>query len=306
MIRSSKFCALLLVGAVWPAVGAKAQVQEHYQPGFFYKVPQEKEMVANAKGEQGLPTFVQIAAMDAIGAEHGEIAHAQIGSSNLFVVYLRSDGECASSGCRAQIWRMGDGRAVLLNSLPAGHLPIVTLPAQDSGMPRLGVTVWDKTVGHAILPIAFDGETYSSGGRDTLRSSNAGRTLINENMLRKFSRADSSAQFPTALRGAWAKKIDQCVPEFTGGFTINRDRITYYEGTDLLVEFDDQTKITGTSGLGNTMVAEMAYIHAGEVSFPRTVRLTMVEDTLFRMDETGDSIGPGDLYFLCPTGSIGN
>ncbi|MXP14501.1 hypothetical protein GRI44_07025 [Altererythrobacter confluentis] len=306
MIRLSKFCALLLVGAVWPAVGAKAQVQEHYQPGFFYEVPQEKEMVANAKGEQGLPTFVQIAAMDTIGVEHGEIAHAQIGSSNLFVVYVRFEGECGSSGCRAQIWKMDDGRAVLLNSLPVGHLPIVMLPAQDSGMPRLGVTVWDKTLGHAILPIAFDGEIYSSGGRDAVPLTYAGHTLITESMLRTFSRAESLPQFPTAFRGAWAKKIDQCEHEFTGGFTINRDRITYYEGTDLLVEFDDQTKITGTSGLGNMMVAEMAYVHAGEVSFPRTVCLTMVEATLFRMDETGDSIGPGDLYFLCPTGSIGN
>lgn len=134
----------------------------------------------------GLPHALRAAAIATRSDRSGRIAGARIGDTHTYVVYVRTAHGCGSGGCRAQVWTDEDGRFVRSGSLPVGRLPIVVLDETSGGMPLLGVTVRDARSGMpAILPVAFDGHTYSQRS-DRLLPASIGKPLLTEPMLRPF------------------------------------------------------------------------------------------------------------------------
>lgn len=116
---------------------------------------------------------------------HGDYAIARIGTTDHYVVYIRTPGSCGSGGCVPHIWTKEGTTYRPKQSLTVSHLPIVQLPQSDHGMPRLGISVFNKNrVSMMITPVRFDGAQYTATLRE-LRG-NAGRPLITEDMLTAF------------------------------------------------------------------------------------------------------------------------
>ncbi|QAY80306.1 hypothetical protein [Sphingosinicella sp. BN140058] len=132
------------------------------------------------------PDSIKRAAIASSEGEHGSIAGTRIANTNYFVVYIKSQGWCGSGGCRAQIWTLAGGRPVRKESISVGYLPIVLLPGVDNGMPRIGVTTVAAGNRLAILPIAFDGQSYTNAMHDNLLTPNSGKPILTQAMLRPF------------------------------------------------------------------------------------------------------------------------
>ena len=133
-----------------------------------------------------LPDAVRSAAIETQYGDHGEIAGAQIGNTDTYVVYVKSPNGCGSGGCPAQIWQMTGDQVAQKESISVGYLPIVILPESDNDMPRLGVKTFDKIVGEAIVPNVFDGENYSLSMWDDLKPADAGIAIVTQDMLQDF------------------------------------------------------------------------------------------------------------------------
>lgn len=115
----------------------------------------------------------------------GEYAIARIGKTDHFIVYARAPGWCGSGGCRPTIWVKEGEQYRPTESLTVSHLPIVQLPQSDHGMPRLGISVFDKNrIRMVISPIHFDGTRYYEGSRELRAGS--GYPLITYEMLTPF------------------------------------------------------------------------------------------------------------------------
>lgn len=135
----------------------------------------------------GLPDALRRAAIATRSDTTGEIAGARIGNTGLYVVYLKTARGCGSGGCRAQVWKGEGGGFVRGQSMPVGRLPIVVLPQTSNGMPLLGVTIYDKqSRALAIMPVGFDGQSYTKQSDDRLLPADSGRPLVTDAMLRPF------------------------------------------------------------------------------------------------------------------------
>ena len=134
-----------------------------------------------------LPASVRQAAIATRSDKSGQIAGARIGKSAFYVVYMRTANGCGSGGCRAQVWTVNSKGPELRGTLPVSKLPIVQLPQNDGGMPRLGISSFDasKSV-NTIVSVAFDGAKYSGVDWNAPLPANSGRPLLTEAMLRKF------------------------------------------------------------------------------------------------------------------------
>lgn len=135
-----------------------------------------------------LPEKIRSAAIDASIADTGLIAGAQIGSTNHYIVYLKTNMNCGSGGCRAQIWELRANGPVQKESLPVGFLPIYVLPQLDSGLPRLAVTIPHKgeELGTVPLAVAYDGENYLDYRVDEKIDTDLARPLVTSDMLTAF------------------------------------------------------------------------------------------------------------------------
>lgn len=132
-----------------------------------------------------LPEAIKRAAI-ASRSEKGSIAGARIGNTDHFIVYLSTSRGCGSGGCRAQVWKLEAGRPVRKGLTAVGRLPIVLLPEVDNGMPRIGITITNSVMQPAILPIAFDGQTYADDRYDNLLSQGSGSDLVSSKMLEPY------------------------------------------------------------------------------------------------------------------------
>lgn len=129
---------------------------------------------------------VKLAAIATRSDRSGRIAAARIGNSDYYVVYIVTAQGCGSGGCRAQIWTVEGGSPVQKGSIAVGRLPIVLLPQNDNGMPRLGVTVVGENHQLAILPVAYDGQNYANNLYDALAAPNSGVPILDQTMLQTF------------------------------------------------------------------------------------------------------------------------
>lgn len=135
-----------------------------------------------------LPNEIRHAAIAESIADTGLIAGAQIGSTNHYIVYLKTNMNCGSGGCRAQIWELGANGPTQKESLPVGFLPIYVLPQLDSGQPRLAVTIPHKgeELGTVPLVVAYDGENYLDYRVDEKIDTDLARPLVTSDMLTAF------------------------------------------------------------------------------------------------------------------------
>lgn len=134
-----------------------------------------------------LPETLWRAAIKPRDDRTGMVAGAQIGLTNVYVVYLKTAKGCGSGGCRAQIWKRNGDRFDRGESLPVGHLPITVLPRIVHGMPVLGVTVYEKARGRpSVLQVAYDGQDYTQQLDDGSAAETAGDPLITSRMLQRF------------------------------------------------------------------------------------------------------------------------
>lgn len=134
----------------------------------------------------GLPDTLRKVAIATQDDEHGKIAGAPIGNTGYYVVYMRTEFGCGSGGCPAKIWKREGANYVLKDNIRVGFLPIVTLPQSDRGMPRLGVTGFNKATGKAaIYPVLFDGQGWG-GQIDQPLPVGSGTPLLTEAMLKAF------------------------------------------------------------------------------------------------------------------------
>ena len=71
----------------------------------------------------------------------------------------------------------------------------------------------------------------------------------------------STQVFPSQFQGSWGDTLASCEPEFTHGFTIEKDEIGYYEGIDQIIYATPVTTIKTKLGAGLTMVVDLEYRH---------------------------------------------
>jgi hypothetical protein len=139
----------------------------------------------SAQVNSALPDSIKRAAI-ATRSSSGRIAGTRIGNTNHFIAYIDARSGCGSGGCRAQIWTLNGARPVRKESIAVGRLPIVLLPDVDNGMPRIGITTTTNNNRLAILPIAYDGHSYTREMYDNLLPPNTGRPLLTRSMLRPY------------------------------------------------------------------------------------------------------------------------
>lgn len=149
-------------------------------------LPAEASLAQNAPratAPAAIPDALKKSAIATRSDKSGQIAGAQIGNNEYYVVYIKTQRGCGSGGCRAQIWKR-EGRAfVQKQSLNVGSLPIVMIP-QKTGMPQIGVTTYDGGKPE-IISHSFNGSEYTIN-RSARLPANTGRTLIATKMLKNF------------------------------------------------------------------------------------------------------------------------
>lgn len=142
---------------------------------------------AEASVSAALPAVIRKAAIATRSDKSGKIASARIGKSAFYIVYMRTQNGCGSGGCRAQIWTVNARGPEMRGLLPVARLPIVVLPQNDGGMPRLGISSFDAAKGaNTIVSVSFDGAKYSGVDWNAPLPANSGRPLLTEAMLRAF------------------------------------------------------------------------------------------------------------------------
>ena len=149
---------------------------------------------AYAQSSSGVPAqLIQAAKAGIIDKDYEEIfgekisgtfAATRIMQTPYYIVYFKTNNNCGTGGCVAQIWKNENGRFVQKESLPVSFLPIVLLPHLDNGMPRLGVSSSMADGRPAILPVAFDGENYTNTMGDRMLTPTSGKPILANSMLR--------------------------------------------------------------------------------------------------------------------------
>lgn len=230
----------------------------------------------------------------------GSIGIAPVGTSGLFVVYVRSRFACGSGGCRPQVWKFTDHGPQKVGEMGVGHLPIVLLPDDRSGSPvNLGITQWDSNgIGYEISA-PFDA-SQDTNGISRQFSMGTGTVILSEEMLEEFGPDAVDTSFPDKFRGRWSKRIDYCDDENTTGFTIKQNQISYYEGWENVLSISNRDEHVGGSGLAEMVDLNLAYEHADGPDLPRPVRLTLIEDTIFWLADPSASLPPGEKFVRCP------
>jgi len=150
-------------------------------------MPAEASIAQNAPratAAVAIPDALKKSAIATRSDKSGQIAGAQIGNSEYYVVYIKTQRGCGSGGCRAQIWKREGRTFTKRESLSVGSLPIVMIP-QKSGMPQIGVTTYDGGKAQ-IIPHSFNGNGYNEGNYAARLPANTGRVLITTAMLKNF------------------------------------------------------------------------------------------------------------------------
>lgn len=150
-------------------------------------MPTEASLAQNAPRTAtpaAIPDALKKSAIATRSDKSGQIAGAQIGNSDYYVVYIKTQRGCGSGGCRAQIWKREGRTFTKKESLSVGSLPIVMIP-QKSGMPQIGVTTYDSGKAQ-IVPHSFNGNGYSEGNFAARLPENTGKVLITTAMLKNF------------------------------------------------------------------------------------------------------------------------
>ena len=94
----------------------------------------------------------------------------------------------------------------------------------------------------------------------------------------------SHTSFPAEFQGSWVESLSSCEPEFTQGFKIRNDKITYYEGADRVIFATPVAAIKTKLGAGQTMVVDLEYSHHKQ-SMTSSDRFTLVRSKwLYRSD----------------------
>lgn len=114
----------------------------------------------------------------------GRVAAAPLGSGR-FIVYLKTQNNCGTGGCGADIWAFNGKDYQRVGDLPVGYLPIRQLPETDNGMPRLAITVYEKAGPATLVPVIFNGREYMADWSKTLPA-NSGKVILSDNMLKAF------------------------------------------------------------------------------------------------------------------------
>ena len=120
--------------------------------------------------------------------------------------------------------------------------------------------------------------------------------------------ASPPPQFPRDMRDAWAKTASLCEPEFTGGFKIGRDKISYYEGIDQLTNISLAKTVQTPFGKGRSYIAKLRWKFHDESSTSFN-RFTIVGNAIYRSDSKdvmSKHLRVQNRLRRCPPGSTGS
>lgn len=121
-----------------------------------------------------------------------KVASARLGDSQHYIVYTQSRSNCAPGGCDPEVWQRNGSNWSKVGELPASGLPIVQLPGNDRGLPRLAITRYSVGSNSSLVPVSFNGRDYVEASGST----SGGKVLIAENALRdiQFSAAEIGSE----------------------------------------------------------------------------------------------------------------